>query len=372
LDITMTCGRTPIEFNGGIETHVKEIAKRLSLQGNNIRILSTSSSCAKPYKIEIGGTKFETFHSYAPYETYYFSMPLYHALKSEKCAILHIHGIQDFSTLAGLLSKKPESKLFVTVHSGLPATCLTSFFDRFYFDFLRRLLNKADKIIGVSLIDLEAIGLDMSNPKNKRKMAIIPNGVDFSTFTTNHELPRSVQTDSRFILSVGRLEEYKGHDSVIGSFSKLKMLSSDNRDLKLVIVGSGKHKEKFKKRVKQLHIEEEVQFLSGLSREELVGLYQKCELFILLSKYESQGISVVDAIAAGKPTLISSNSALKHFVQKNCCVDIPFPFRTEEIAEKMQNVLRHPLRFSTNASGLASWDEVVEQTKCLYEESLAK
>jgi glycosyltransferase involved in cell wall biosynthesis len=373
LNITLTCGQTPVEYNGGIETHIKEISYRLALKGANVKVLATSANCKRPYWTEIKGVRFETYPAIAPFETYFFSIPLYQALKSDNSEILHVHGYQTFSLLAAILTKKSGQKLFVTLHSGRPATGLTLILNRYYRAFLRSLLLKrADKIIGVSQVDLELLGFNQSCSSKIGHTAIVPNGVDISQFKITQEPPLSVSNNSRFILSVARLEKYKGHDFVISSFAKLKLMYSGNNDLKLVIVGSGKYKEHLIRLIDRLHLGNDVLILSKLTREELLGLYQKCTLFILLSQYESEGLSVIDAIAAGKPSLVSSTSALKEFVRKGYSIGIPYPPDNDTVAMKIQKVLENPSGFEPHNLKLNSWDFVVERLLGFYEESLKK
>jgi glycosyltransferase involved in cell wall biosynthesis len=366
----MTCGQSPIEYTGGIETHVKEISRRLVMKGATVKVLSGSTNCRQPNWVKIGGVRFETFPAIAPFEIFHFSMPLYNALKSDNSEILHAHGYQTFSTIAALLNKKPEQKLFVTIHSAWPQTQLTMLFNKSYRVFLKRLLCKADKIIGVSSTDLRLFGLDPTCSINGSRTSIIPNGVDFAEFATEKPLPRLVPQNCRFILSVGRLEEYKGHNYVIEGFAKLKATRSYDKDLKLVIVGSGRYKDALEELIRHYNLGRDVLLLNNIDRHNLIGLYQKCQMFVLLSRYESQGISVLEAIAAGKPSLVSLTSALTEFVQKGCAMGIAFPPKADEVATMIKDMLTNPERFKPKNSEFYSWSSITKQLQRLYEDVL--
>jgi len=366
----MTCGRSPIENNGGIETHVREISRRLAAKGANVKVLSVSANCRQPNWVKIDGVRFEIYPAIAPFETYHFSMPLFMALKSDNSEILHAHGYQTFSTLAALLNKKPEQKLFVTLHSAWPQNQLTVLTNKSYRVLLKKLLNKADKIIGVSSTDLRLFGLDQPYSANGSRISIIPNGVDFAEFATEKPLPHLVPENCRFILSVGRLEEYKGHNYVIEAFANLKTMQPDYKDLKLVIVGSGNYKGKLEQLIHRFNLGLDVLLLNNIDRCNLIGLYQKCQMFVLLSRYESQGISVLEAIAAGKPSLVSLTSALSEFVQKGCSTGISFPPKADEVAAAMQEILTNPQHFVPKNREFYSWSSVTEQLKRLYEDVL--
>jgi len=366
----MICGQSPIEYTGGVETHVNEISRRMVLKGAIVKVLSGSANCRQPNWVKIDGVRFETYPTIAPFEVFNFSIPLYNALKSDNSEILHAHGYQTFSTIASLLNKKPEQKLVVTIHSAWPQTELTMLFNKPYRVLLKRLLDKADKIIGVSRTDLSLFGLDPSHSVNDSRTLIIPNGVDFAEFATEKPLPRLVSDDCKFILSVGRLEEYKGHNYVIEAFAKLKSMNPKNKDLKLVIVGSGRYKEKLEELIRRFSLELDVLLLSNIDRFNLIGLYQKCEMFVLLSRYESQGISVIDAIAAGKPSLVSLTSALSDFVYKGCSTGISYPPRVDTVAAKIQEILTNPEYFLPKNREFYDWNSITDQLKELYEKVL--
>lgn len=369
MEVTMICGRSPLEYEGGVESHVMEVSKRLARRGVSVRVLSTSTNHFRPTAYSKDGMEFEIFPAMAPSGLYYFSLPLYKAIMKERCQILHAHGCQSFSFLASILGKKMGQKLFVTVHSGWSPTRLTSFTNGPYKILIKKMLQKADVIVGVSDVDLEFLGFAKLGKISSARTYVIPNGVEYEDFKCLHPLPRGVLENDRFVLSVARLEKYKGQHYVIESFAKLKEMMPEKTNLKLVLVGVGSQLQHLNKLVRQLRLEKDVLFLSDVRREELIGLYQKCELFVLLSQYESQGLSLTEAIAAGKPALATATSALKEYVKNGWCISVPFPPNREEVAKKMQEMLYHPSSFVPRNVHLPSWDDVTNRLKRLYEET---
>jgi glycosyltransferase involved in cell wall biosynthesis len=364
----MTCGRSPLEYNGGIEIHVMEVSKRLANVGINVKILSTSTTCKFPQRYLKDRVTFDIFPAIAPF-SYYFSIPQYGAIKTESAQILHAHGYQDFSFLASVLGRKKRQKLLITIHSGWPATQLTLLVNRCYRVVTRKLFERADKIIGVSAADLEIFGFG-AKTSDSNKTAIIPNGVNFGDFANKQDLPSSIPENYRFVLSIGRLERYKGHHYVIEGFAKLKASKALNVDLKLVIVGSGSYRWKLEDLISRFKLQKDVFILSNLERKEIIGLYQKCAFFILLSQYESQCIAVSEAIAAGKPVLVSATSALKEYVKKGWCTSVPYPPQKDIVAAKMQELLERPNSFVARNVKLDSWDDVAKKLVSLYHEVL--
>jgi len=374
MKVSMTCGRSPLECVGGIEAHVTEVSRRLCIEGIDVKVLSTSTHLARPYYCFRDGVRYELFPAIAPHEIYYFSPALYQGLSKENSQILHAHGYQDFSFLAALKCKKKEQKLFVTIHSGYPSTYITSLFNRYYSVLIRRLLRRADKILGVSKSDLELLGFDLADPANAEKLAVIPNGIDLSDFEEKHALPKSVPEENKFILSIARLEKYKGHQFVIESYAQLKKLrrarSSSAEVPKLVIVGSGAYRGQLERLIRRSGLKKDILILTNLSREQIIALYQRCELFVLLSRFESYGLAVADAIAAQKPVIVTLTSALRDFVLKGYCMGVNYPPRKEVVAELMDNALENSDRFIPQNVKLYTWDRVVADLKRLYKETL--
>lgn len=71
----------------------------------------------------------------------------------------------------------------------------------------------------------------------------------------------------------------------------------------LVIVGSGAEKTSLKKLARELGVEKNV-FFEGW-QEDLISYYKTADLFLLTSNYEGYGMTVVEALAAGCPVVMT-------------------------------------------------------------------
>ena len=56
-------------------------------------------------------------------------------------------------------------------------------------------------------------------------------------------------------------------------------------------------------------------FTDYVSNEDLIALYNECELFIYPSYYEGFGFPPLEAIASGKPVISSSGGSLKEILK---------------------------------------------------------
>ena len=109
--------------------------------------------------------------------------------------------------------------------------------------------------------------------------------------------------DNKFIaMTVGRLERNKGFELVIKSLSELP------EDIIYVIVGDGSKKNEFKDLAVQLKLSERVFFTLRVPEQDLVGLYNLCDVFVLVSEFghgEGEGLplGLIEASACAKPII---------------------------------------------------------------------
>lgn len=96
--------------------------------------------------------------------------------------------------------------------------------------------------------------------------------------------------------AIGRLCHQKGYDIMLDTFAEA--LRSRN-DLRLYIIGDGEDKEKLLARTKELVLEDSVFFLGN--RKNPFCILDKMDAFVSCSRYEGQGMNIMEAAAVGLP-----------------------------------------------------------------------
>ena len=127
-----------------------------------------------------------------------------------------------------------------------------------------------------------------------KNVSNIANGVSDELFLLKPE-------DENFVLFLGRIDVYmKGLDKLLEAFSKVQ-----NRHMALKIAGSGKRSDEKKlvQLIKDLKLEERVEFLGKVSEKDKFELLRTCLFLVMPSRFEGWGITAVEANAAGKPVL---------------------------------------------------------------------
>jgi phosphatidyl-myo-inositol dimannoside synthase len=141
------------------------------------------------------------------------------------------------------------------------------------------------------------------------KVQVLNPGVDTKFFVPaqrEHEIRRRLGWDNRsVVLTVGRLQQRKGHDMLIRA---LPAILARIPNVLYAIVGEGREQESLGQLARQCGVLPHVQFLGNLCDAELRHCYQQCDLFALPNReidgdIEGFGMVLVEAQSCGKPVV---------------------------------------------------------------------
>lgn len=174
--------------------------------------------------------------------------------------------------------------------------------------FFRKILETSDKIIVQSKYIISNFDLLTSY---RDKIEIVPNGVDFKTFSKyNNEKIKKLKNNFDFgqfkniLLFVGSLSERKGVPTLIKSFEGLL---KQYRNTLLIITGTGKMEWYIKKKAIEGNFQNNI-LLTGYinDKDELAKIYSTSDLLILPSTEEGFPRVILESMAAGTPCLVSN------------------------------------------------------------------
>lgn len=200
------------------------------------------------------------------------------------------------------------------------------------------------------------------------RVDVVPAGVDLSLFQPMDmiEARQSLGlTESKIILSVGRIEPLKGIDILIRALAQLHDIS----DTRLLIVGGELGSDPEIKRLMELAsslgVIGSVTFTGVVEQTELPKYYSAADVFVMSSYYESFGLAALEAMACGTPIVASGASGgPKSFVKEGktgYLIAWPHP---EAYAERLQQILmdaslRERIGRAARAKALTmAWDTV--------------
>ncbi|KAB2338522.1 glycosyltransferase [Cytobacillus depressus] len=213
--------------------------------------------------------------------------------------------------------------------------------------------------------------------QNGKKIAIIPNGVHKLKPANSYNNLLSgmpLQVKKRFIFSIGRIVKEKGFDILIHAAHKMR---SQFPDIYFIIAGNGPLLTDYKRMVKELALQDRVFFIGFVNDEQRMALLSKCELAVFPSRYEPFGIVALEAMQAGKPTIVANTGGLKGIVQHMQSGMFMSAGSSESFIEQASFLLKN--KYASEQMGRAGkerveslfgWDRIAEETKKIYEETI--
>ena len=182
---------------------------------------------------------------------------------------------------------------------------------RFY---LRIFLRKTHGVVVPSRAILEEI---LALSPSAKIADVIPTGVDTDRFRPDIS-GQGVRTKwglngHDVILHVGRVAPEKNLTTLIHAFPKVL---ESNPDTKLMIVGTGPYMEKYYDLVRHLGLSGDVIFTGFVPDADLPKYYAAADAFAIASKFETQGLVVLEALASGRPVAGANYRAIPEFVRE--------------------------------------------------------
>jgi len=138
--------------------------------------------------------------------------------------------------------------------------------------------------------------------KWNKNVEVIPSGIDVAKFKNAHPADikkrYGLRKDSVLLLTVSRISLEKNLDFLVEALADT--LLHQNKVF-LMIVGRGNYKIVLKRFVKSLGIEDKVILTDAVDYELLPSFYKAADIFVFPSKFETQGLVFLEAMASGLP-----------------------------------------------------------------------
>ncbi|MCK9391188.1 MAG: glycosyltransferase family 4 protein [Syntrophales bacterium] len=177
------------------------------------------------------------------------------------------------------------------------------------------------------------------------------------------------------IIFVSMNFDIKGLDSLLGGLGKLKQLYPE-QPFHLLIVGKGNQR-KYEQVAKQTGVSDHVTFTGVVSRKDLEYIYATGDLYAMLSKFDTFGMVVLEAMAKGLPVVISGNVGARDLVREGVN---GFVIENTGDAESVAKVLYYalqkdvitPMSIAARQTALEyTWERSARQVADIYREIIA-
>jgi glycosyltransferase involved in cell wall biosynthesis len=146
----------------------------------------------------------------------------------------------------------------------------------------------------------------------KKKVTVIPNGIDLSVYQPCEKTP----DDSKIIIGMqSRIIHIKDHATLIKAFAAVKKNSNNKgKKLRLKIAGDGELKSDLIILSKQLDIEKDVIFTGMLNEPELTVFLNSLDIYIHASFGETMSTAIMQAMACGLPVIASDVKGINNMI----------------------------------------------------------
>ncbi len=305
--------------------------------------------------------------------------------------IVHINSLFENDVVTSVKEFDKNTITSVTLHDLIPLAHRSRYlnntnFKSYYFQKLKN-LKMADALLAISNYSKhEAIKyLNI----NEDKIFTIYNGCDdkFKKIEIDKEEKNKVlrkygiRENDRFILYVpGGFDVRKNVDGLIKAYSRLP--SDIKNKFKLTIASKTDNDDKviLEKLIRDLGLQSNIIITGYVSDEDLVKLYNLCDLFVFPSIHEGFGLPIVEAMACGAPVIASNTTSIPEVLGRE---DALFdPYDIDSIAFKIKKVLANEnFRNELREYGLErvknfSWDnsakKAIEVFEYIYNKSQKK
>ena len=228
-------------------------------------------------------------------------------IKNEgKVDIIHAHSAFWGGIAAAYLSEKYNIPLVLTEHSSLK---YAKYAKESYKKYIFESYEKADYLISVG----NGLKKELQEYVN-RPIDVIHNMVDLQLFDIDENIQdRNLESEEEFkFFSCAFLEEGKGFECLIRAFTE----AFRGEKVSLRIGGDGSIKLSLKTLIEELGMNNQIELLGALSREDVAKEMKKCDAFALASEHETFGVVYIEALACGKPVIGADNGGAEDIIRE--------------------------------------------------------
>lgn len=339
----------------GVVTAINNYRTELEKRGHTVYIFSPGTKKQKEENRDKYVNYF-TSASFKPYPDYRIAIPNFFSivkvLKDLDLDIIHSHGIATTGLAAIYCSQKLKVPALASFHTLVPEAVhyitshaqIQQFLQAAAWKYLKWYYSHFEKVIVPTNYIMKLL-----NQHEITNIIIQPSGVDteyFGNLDNGEKLRKSfgIPKKYRIVLFVGRVVLEKKIEMIIESAQSVINIIPET---KFLIVGKGPAENYYKEMVRKKGLDKHFIFTGYLNSDILLSAYGAADAFVFPSMFDTQGLSVIEALAAGVPTVVKKDSATSEFIEddKN-----GYHFSDHfDLHEKIINAIKNKGKLSENS-----------------------
>lgn len=343
-------------FINGVSTSVSMLEKGLRAKGHDVYIITVNpDNMSYKYEnddkiIRIPGIPIGIYDYRL---TGIYPLKAINKIKSWNLDIIHSHTEFGIGTFARIIAKQfdiPVVHTYHTMYEDYVHYITHGYFDKSSKKIVEYLTKFYCDKMAKELIVPSRKTYDLFKEKYKvdKNIHIIPTGIDTERFyiekqnkkdldALRHDL--GIAKDDFVLLYVGRLAEEKNVEFLLNE--QVELIKKHPK-LKLMIVGSGPDYEKFINYSRKLKIMKNVIFTNSVPYDDIPKYYHLANVFVTASTTETQGLTLIEAMAASVPVVCIDDESFNTFVVND--LNGYLFHDNDEYIQVINNLVLHPLK----------------------------
>lgn len=314
----------------GVVTSINMIEQEMKKRGHQVYVFTTSKSI-QPNENQtlymLNSIPLLIAKQYKNRIATFYSREVAKQIKELNLDIIHTQTEFSLGAFGKIISRKYDIPFIHTyhtmwedyVHYITPIKGRNIYLKRLVRKFSRRFLRKAECVITPSNKTAKYLKYKC-NVKNK-PIYVIPTGIDIKPFNKNNftleeknKLKESlgIKPEEKVILFLGRVATEKSIDVLM---NVMPSIFNEYSNCKFLIVGDGPSKKDLEEQAKELNIQDKVVFTGKVPYSDVPKYYNLGDVFVNASLTETQGLTFVEAMAAGIPVVAKYAPNLSEYIK---------------------------------------------------------
>jgi glycosyltransferase involved in cell wall biosynthesis len=361
MRVLQVCARYLPEM-GGIETHVDQVTRRVAGQHDLApTVLTTDRTGRLPRRESREGFEVIRVRAWPRNRDYYLAPGIYSAVRSGNWDLVHCQGIHTpVPLLAMVAARRAGVPYIVSFHTGGHSSAIRASARSLQWKVAGPLLRSAAHLVGVSRYEARLI--QQHARTNPARMSVIRNGGGLAI----HRGSGTVAPGR--ILSVGRLERYKGHHRVIEALAHLVKRRPDSH---LEIIGAGPYEADLGRIADRHGLADRVtiRHIPPADRQGMAETLRRAEVVAAFSDYEAHPVAVMEALTAGRPVVGYDTAGMADLVEDGYVRGIPPGTPPAAAARALEEAMAAT---PAQLTELPTWDSCAESLLSVYRSVLRR
>ncbi len=170
---------------------------------------------------------------------------------------------------------------------------------------------------------------------------VLPTGIDVENFQRPLSFSvrevHSIPDSHKIVLYAGRIAKEKNVDFLVKAFAKL---CTRRKNVTLIMVGNGPEMQEISHMATKFGVADKVILTGYVQRNRLVDYYRQADVFAFASVTETQGLVVLEALAAGLPVVAVAKEGIKDVLEENVGCVLLKEVEKESFVKALEKVLK--------------------------------